>query len=441
MTKAPVTRRSFIKITASPAAAWSSRFNVDPADLFAQGLREAGRPLPANAFIKFTPDGKVTIINKNPEVGQGVKNMLPMIIADELDVDWSSVIVEQADADQAKYGGAARGWQLLDAAELDADAPGRRRRPSDAACRRRAAVERAGDRADHRVRPRHARRAASASASYGELATEAATMPVPATGDGAAEGSEGLQDHRQADPRRSTRADVVTGKPVFSIDFTLPGMLYAVYQKAPVFGAKVATRERRRDQEAAGRARCVRPRRRHGPHGTRCRASPSSPTAGIRRIRRAGQLKVTWADHPTKAQSTRAFQTQADELGKGWPSLSARSMAQGRRRGGGAGAAGREDGGSRLHVSVHPARAARADELRGAVQGRQAGAVGAEPDAGAGPWRRRACLRQSADTAITMHIMKVGRRLRPPADQRLRGGDGGNRQADEPDAGEAAVDA
>jgi len=103
MTKAPVTRRSFIKITALAGGGMVVAFNID-GDLFAQGGRGGGPPLPANAFIKFTPDGKVTIIGKNPEVGQGVKNMLPMIIADELDVDWSSVVVEQADADQAKYG-------------------------------------------------------------------------------------------------------------------------------------------------------------------------------------------------------------------------------------------------------------------------------------------------------------------------------------------------
>jgi isoquinoline 1-oxidoreductase beta subunit len=105
MTKAAVTRRSFIKITALAGGGMVVAFNVD-ADLFAQGRGGgAGGPqMQANAFIKFMPDGKVTIIGKNPEVGQGVKTELPMIIAEELDVDWSSVVVEQADADQAKYG-------------------------------------------------------------------------------------------------------------------------------------------------------------------------------------------------------------------------------------------------------------------------------------------------------------------------------------------------
>ena len=156
MTKAPVTRRSFIKITALAGGGMVVAFNID-GDLFAQGGRAGGPPLPANAFIKFTPDGKVTIIGKNPEVGQGVKNMLPMIIADELDVDWSSVVVEQADADQAKYG------SQLAAGSFSTPQNWTPMRQVGAAVRQTllaAAAQRwsgSGDRADDRVRPRHAR--------------------------------------------------------------------------------------------------------------------------------------------------------------------------------------------------------------------------------------------------------------------------------------------
>src|SRR2546423_7899620 len=98
-------RRSFLRVTSLAGGGMMIAGYFDVADVFAQA--PAGpppAPLLANSFIKIGPDGIVTIMAKNPEIGQGVKTSLPMIIADELDVDWKDVRIEQADLNPTLYG-------------------------------------------------------------------------------------------------------------------------------------------------------------------------------------------------------------------------------------------------------------------------------------------------------------------------------------------------
>src|SRR5712671_3684473 len=100
-------RRSFLRVTALTGGGLMIASYFEPvADAFAQAPAAAAAPTlwPPSAFVKIAPNGIVTIVAKNPEIGQGVKTSLPMIIADELDVDWKDVRIEQADLDPAKYG-------------------------------------------------------------------------------------------------------------------------------------------------------------------------------------------------------------------------------------------------------------------------------------------------------------------------------------------------
>ncbi len=88
-----VSRRSFIKVSAVAGGGLLLGFSSVNAAASTPGLNEA---LSFNPFILISPDGSITIYSPNPEVGQGVKTAMPMIVAEELDADWSKVKVEQA---------------------------------------------------------------------------------------------------------------------------------------------------------------------------------------------------------------------------------------------------------------------------------------------------------------------------------------------------------
>ena len=194
-------------------------------------------PLAPLAFIRLGPDGIVTIKARAPEIGQGMRTMLPMLIAEELDVDWSQVRVEQADLDEARYGPQEAGGSMSTPTAWEplrrVGAAGRQMLLQAAAARWGVPVAECTSRQGQVLHAGSGR-----SASYAELAAGAAAQPLPA-----------LASLRLKDPadyrilgHSQTGVDttgITTGQPLYGIDVVIPGMRYAVIERCPVFGGKV----------------------------------------------------------------------------------------------------------------------------------------------------------------------------------------------------------
>jgi isoquinoline 1-oxidoreductase beta subunit len=196
-------------------------------------------PSELNAFITINPDDSITIIGKNPEIGQGIKTMLPMLIAEELDADWDQVTVEQADTNAARYGMQLAGGSFATPMNW---IPMRQAGAAARAMLMAAAAQRWGvDVASLATEPGRVVQPGSArSATFGELASDAALMEVPDPA------SLTLKD--QADFRIIGRAiggvdspKIVRGEPIFGVDTQLDGMVYAAFERSPVFGARLVS--------------------------------------------------------------------------------------------------------------------------------------------------------------------------------------------------------
>jgi isoquinoline 1-oxidoreductase subunit beta len=227
----PLTRRGFITTAAAAGAGLVIGFYLPHAS---SAKNDNG--FSPNAYLKITPDGKISIVVARSEMGQGVRTALPMILAEELECDLNQVTIEQAGAsslygdqttggsasvrttwDPMRKAGAAAREMLLSAAALEWGVP-------KSSCKaEHGAITHAGS---------------NRSASYGQLANRAATLPVPTVPP--------LKDPKDYKlvGTRVARIDTpakVQGTAEYGIDFRLPQMEYAMLVRCPVVGGKASS--------------------------------------------------------------------------------------------------------------------------------------------------------------------------------------------------------
>lgn len=190
-----------------------------------------------NAYIRIDASGKVTIMAPNPEVGQGVKTSLPMLVAEELDVDWESVNIEQAPLDTNKYkrqvaggsGSTPTSWESF----RKAGAAARQMLVSAAASKWSAAPSDCYTENGYVIH-----RSSGKRFSYGEVASAATNLQLPEKVD-----LKEPKDYKIIGKRIKNvdNLNIVTGKAKYGLDTRREGMVFAVVARPPAFGQKLVS--------------------------------------------------------------------------------------------------------------------------------------------------------------------------------------------------------
>jgi isoquinoline 1-oxidoreductase beta subunit len=284
-----VTRRDFLAAGGAAGAGLAVWFYLRHGN----ESHNSGQAFAPNAYLHIASDGRITVVVPRSEMGQGVRTALPMILAEELEADWSEIAIQQAGAstlfgDQTTGGSASvrTTWDPMRRAGAAA------REMLIAAAAKEWGVPASECKAE---KSKVIHTASTRSLSYGELADRAAKLPVPS--DPPLKSEKDYKLVGNALPRVDTPSKV-NGSAEFGVDFRLPGMKYAFLSRSPVIGGKVASFEDSESKKVPGFVQSMKV-------GDSTVAVVANTVWGAMEARR--QLKVTWDEGSNKDLNSAAL--------------------------------------------------------------------------------------------------------------------------------------
>ncbi len=288
---------------------------ADPPKYGADGMPHGWVDNPL-VFVAIGEDGIVSIVCHRSEMGQGVRTGMPMIVADELEADWSRVRVIQAPGDEVRYGNqdtdGSRSTRHFFMPMRRCGAAARQMLEAAAAARWKVPVGEVQAKNGEVVHGSTGRRL-----GYGALAKAAASMPVPA------QDAIRLKDPSQfryignGKLKLLDAQDIVTGKAQYGMDTRVAGMLYAVVARPQVYGGKVASFDAAAALKVPGVMRVVQIEPTPGPP----QFNPLGGVAVIARNTWAAMqgrkaLKIVWDDGPNASYDSVAYRATLEEAAR-----------------------------------------------------------------------------------------------------------------------------
>jgi isoquinoline 1-oxidoreductase beta subunit len=267
-------------------------------------------------FVAIAPDGSVTIIAHRAEMGTGVRTSLPLIVAEEMDADWSRVRVQQAHGDEVKYGNqdtdGSRSTRhyLMPMRQIGASA---RTMLEQAAAKRWGVAVAEVKAVNHEV----VHDATGRKLGFGDLAADAAKEPVPALDSRKLKDPKSFRYLGKGEVSIVDLHDITTGKAGYGADIRLPGMKYAVIARPPVTGGKLVSFDSANAMKVSGVEKVMEVKGWPWP-------SKFQPLGGVAVIARntgaaikgRDVLKITWDDGANAKYDSVAYRTELEEAAR-----------------------------------------------------------------------------------------------------------------------------